>query len=280
MKIGFIGAGKVGFTLGKYFTNNNVNVIGYYSNRLESAKEAAEFTQTKSFNSLEAIIKECNIIFITTPDGEIIETWNKIKGLSIKNKIICHCSGALSSDIFSNIESYEAYGYSIHPIYAFSDKYNSHIKLNEAIITVEGDKGKIDVLVNLFKKLGNKIKVISKENKSIYHASTVIASNFVVALAQLGTEYLQKCGFDKEEALQALYPLMLNNIKNIGDMGIEMSLTGPVERGDISTIEKHLNSIDECDRELYKLLSKKLIKIAKNKNKNRSYIKLENMMGE
>ena len=52
IKFGFIGAGKVGFSLGKYLKENNINVIGYYSRKLHSSQEAAFFTDTKHFENL------------------------------------------------------------------------------------------------------------------------------------------------------------------------------------------------------------------------------------
>ena len=73
---------------------------------------------------------------------------------------------------------------------------------------------------------------------------------------------------------------MLNNIKSIGNVGIVKSLTGPLERGDIKTIANHLEALDEEDRELYKLLSKKLIKIAKTKNPGRDYMEIEKVIGD
>ena len=56
MRIGFIGAGKVGFTLGKYFREHGIEVTGYYSRSIQSASEAAEFTiidSRKDFFSLQ-----------------------------------------------------------------------------------------------------------------------------------------------------------------------------------------------------------------------------------
>ncbi len=122
IKFGFIGAGKVGFSLGKYLKENNINVIGYYSKSQHSAKEAAIFTNTKHYSSLEDLIKNSDAIFITTSDNQISSVWNEIKRLPIKEKLICHCSGSISSDIFSNINNLGAYGYSIHPMFAISDK--------------------------------------------------------------------------------------------------------------------------------------------------------------
>lgn len=280
IRIGFIGAGKVGFSLGKYFKDNNLKVIGYYSKNLDSAKRAAEFTDSKYYYDMENLVKECDTIFITTPDGTINEIWSSVKELSIKGKIICHCSGSLSSRVFSNIEYYNSYGYSIHPMFAFSDPYNSYKDLDKAFFTIEGPLEKMDLMKDLIIGLGNKIKVISADNKTKYHAASVIASNHVIALVQSAIEKLKECGFREDDALGALYPLIFNNINNIGDNGIVNSLTGPIERADGQTIKNHLECLNEEDEELYKLLSRKLIRIAKKKNKDRNYRQIEDMIGE
>ena len=68
MKTGFIGAGKVGFTLGKFFAANNIQVTGYYSRRRESAKEAAAFTGTTVYDSIGELVQDSDAVFLTVPD--------------------------------------------------------------------------------------------------------------------------------------------------------------------------------------------------------------------
>ena len=97
MNIGFIGAGKVGYSLGKYLSVNGIGLSGYYSRNLNSAEEAAEFTGTKAFTTLEELLRESTVIFITVPDGAITDVFNNIRELGISGKLICHCSGALSA---------------------------------------------------------------------------------------------------------------------------------------------------------------------------------------
>ncbi|WP_242871397.1 Rossmann-like and DUF2520 domain-containing protein [Clostridium septicum] len=279
IKIGFIGAGKVGFSLGKYLTENNITVTGYYSRNEDSAYEASIFTKTKQYNNLKEIINESDAIFITTPDREIQKVWNEIKKLSIQNKLICHCSGSLSSSIFSNINQYGAYGYSIHPMLAISDKYNSYKNLKEAFITIEGHEKYRNKFKRLIESLGNKATIISNENKALYHAASVIVSNLVLGLINNSVSYLEQCGFKEEEAINALYPLIIFNVKNIREKGIKNSLTGPIERGDLSTIKSHCRSLSSEDEIMYKILSKNILEIAKVKNKNRDYKELEEYLG-
>lgn len=280
IRFGFIGAGKVGFSLGKYLKEKNINVSGYYSNNINSAKEAAIFTNTNYYNDLRDIIKDSDTIFITTPDQEIQKVWNEIKKLPINNKLICHCSGSISSEIFSDINCHGAYCYSIHPMFAVSSKYNSYKDFQKAFITIEGDKKHRQFLKDFFKSLGNDCEIISKENKSLYHISCVMVSNLVLGLINNGVQYLEKCGFEKEMAIKALFPLIEFNLKNIKDTGIVNSLTGPVERGDLGTIIKHCNALNEEERELYKLLSKNILNIAIKKNQNRDYKEIQKYLEE
>lgn len=279
IKIGFIGAGKVGFSLGKYLKINNISVTGYYSRNEDSAKKASIFTGTKQYNNLNEIINDSDTIFITTPDSEIKNVWNKIKELPIKNKMICHCSGSLSSEIFSNINNYGAYGYSIHPMFAISDKHNSYKSLNRAFITIEGNAKHVDEFYNLILSLGNDVIIINKENKPLYHAASVTVSNLVLGLINTGVKHLIECGFEEELAIKALEPLISFNIENIKEKGIVNSLTGPIERGDISTLKSHCNALKSDDEILYKLLSKNILEIAKVKNKNRDYKNIEEYLG-
>ena len=280
IKFGFIGAGKVGFSLGKYLKENSIDISGYYSKSQHSSKEAAIFTNTRQYNNLEDLIKNSDAIFITTPDNQIADVWNEVKKLPIKEKLICHCSGSISSEVFSNINNHGAYGYSIHPMFAISDKYNSYKDLSQAFITIEGNEKHIEYLKMLFSHLGNDVAIINKENKILYHAASVTVSNLVLGLINNGVNYLEECGFTKEMAIKALYPLIENNLRNIKERGAVKSLTGPIERGDLSTVINHLNVIPEEDKELYRLLSKNILKIAKVKNLERDYKNLEEYLGE
>ena len=150
MKIGIIGAGKVGVTLGLYLTEHEVSVTGYYSRTYEHAAKAAEHTKTKAYQNITELLKASDTLFITTPDGEISKVWDCIAGEKLSKKIICHFSGSLSSNVFSGIRAAGACGCSIHPMYAFSDKYTAYRQFHTACLTMEGHPEALDVMSALF----------------------------------------------------------------------------------------------------------------------------------
>lgn len=277
--VGFIGAGKVGTTLGKYFTNNNIKLSGYYSNTKASSKIASEFTSSRLFESLEALILASNVIFITTPDDKIADVWNDVQKFNIKDKIICHTSGSLSSKIFSNIEASGAHGYSIHPMFAISDKFNTYKELKSAYFSIEGSANYLYELKHMFESFGNKTFLIDGDKKYLYHLANVTVSNLMLSLLEKGANYLAQCGIDKREALDALMPLINNNINNINVKGFKDALTGPIERGDIGTVKHHMEVIPEADKALYKILSLNLLKLSESKHPEKNYNELKDYLG-
>ena len=158
MRTGIIGAGKVGCSLGKYFRLNDLEVTGYYDVNENLAKEAADFTATAFIKDLDTIVKESDTLFLTVPDDLITIVWNQIKDMSLEGKFICHCSGALSSgDAFPGIDKCGAFGYSVHPLFAVSDKYNSYKELSHAYFVIEGDERHREDIAGIFRNLGNQV---------------------------------------------------------------------------------------------------------------------------
>lgn len=83
MKLGFIGAGKVGTTLAKYLAPHHT-IIGFTSHSYKSAEEAADFTGSRAFEHFEELIPLCDTVFITVPDGQIETVWNEILASGIR----------------------------------------------------------------------------------------------------------------------------------------------------------------------------------------------------
>lgn len=273
MKIGFIGAGKVGFSLGKYLTERHEEVVGYYSKNIESAKKAAEFTNTKLYEAPELLIRDSELVFITVPDNHIKDVAIQVlevchdNGICLEGKIICHCSGALTSEIFSDITT-EISSFSIHPLLAVNDRLQSYKEFSDIIFTMEGDEKRLDEIKSFFEKLGNEVVVMKAEEKPRYHGAAAMGSNLLFGLFETVIEEMEKAGFEREMAEKAIVPFMCKNLAHLKEMKVEDALTGPVVRGDYLTVRKHLETFEGENREIYRLLSKKALKIAKRKCQN------------
>lgn len=277
MNIGFIGAGKVGFSMGKYLTERRIHLSGYYSRNPQSAMEAA-FTGTRQYIALDDLVADSDVLLLAVPDGAIAAVWEQLKMLPIQNKILGHFSGSLSSAVFSDIMRYHAYGYSIHPLLAINDKYNSYKELSNAFFTLEGNPKYLNEIRQFFDRFGNETAVISAEDKVRYHAVAAMISNLYVGLVRLCEDMLCGCGFQPDQAHHALIPLIVGNAENIAKSGTTQALTGPIERNDVETVENHLGALTPTEAEVYRCLSKQVLKIAKEKYPSRDYQIMEGVL--
>ena len=297
MKIGIIGAGKVGTTLAKYVKDHGACVTGFYNRTESSGRESAEFTGTEYFTTLDSLMKVSDTLFITTTDKEIEKVWDCIAKKNVKGKVICHFSGSLSSDIFSNWEETGAYVCSVHPIYAFSNKFTAYQNLTGAAFAVEGHRTALTRMQELFRLLPNRIVEISTSEKVKYHAATSIASNHVVGLISMAVELMQEAEIPEASAYELLKPLVENNVKSIfeketqegnasgteqtaGCRGCAQALTGPIERNDTETVRKHLKHLDRRQWELaYRAVGTAVTELAEKKHPERSYETMKKILG-
>ena len=276
MKIGFIGAGRVGFSMGKYLSTpgmkeNGTEVTGYCSRSPDASVRAARFTDTKQYLTYEELVRDSDVVFLSVNDSAIAPVWEQIRTCSVAGKLICHFSGALSSDVFSGITRRKAYGYSIHPLLAIHDRYESYRKLSEAFFTIEGSDERLSEVLAMVRSWGNQAAVIDRADKMRYHAACAIASNLSVGLVHLSEQILTGCGFNAQEAHHALCALIEGNTANIIKEGTAGALTGPLERNDVSTVQAHLACLTSEQAQIYRLLSLQVLQAAQEKHPGRDY---------
>lgn len=282
MKIGFLGAGKVGFSLGQFFVQGGIPVTGYYSRHEGSAQEAAAWTGTKRFDNVEELVRASDAIFFTVPDGAIPTVCQRLRGLDLAGKQLCHCSGALTARAgFPGLEDTGASYYSIHPLFPISDKYAVWRELSGAFFCLEGEGPHLSWWQDTLTGLGARVRLVPSAEKAAYHAACAMASNLVCALVQESVTLLSRCGFSQREALDALTPLMKANLGHLCQVGPQEALTGPVERGDHTTVAKHLACLPAGPaRQMYRAASQLLVDLAKEKHPDVDYQPVTDILKE
>lgn len=268
MKIGFIGAGKVGTAFGRYLKNHGFLLAGYYSKRSASAKKATTITGSKCHQSLASLSDTSDILFITTPDNVIGEICTVLQHEKLiqKGQVIGHMSGSFSSEILDNIKTAGAFVFSLHPMLSFADVENAVLELEHAVFSIEGDRPALLKIEKIIKKIGNPLIKLKPDQKAIYHASACIISNYLTTLINEGLSLLEKIGINKQDGIITISPLIQSTIKNIQKLGTAEALTGPIARGDDMTIKKHLDALNttlyEEHLDFYTYMGKKTLDLA------------------
>lgn len=247
MKIGFIGAGKVGAAFGTYLTQNGFEVAGYYSRSIESASNSAVLTSGKAYIHIEELVQECEIIVITTPDDAITSVGLFLAQLSVswEPKTVMHMSGIHSSACFEPLVQKGATACSLHPMLAFGDYRTAVEALKTVPFTLEGEGEHIIKIKHILKICGNQWTQIQSNQKALYHTAACMLSNYLVTLMDTGLSMLVSAGFEPEQAKVLAEPLVRGTVKNIFSMGTEKALTGPISRGDAGTVALHVKKLSE-----------------------------------
>jgi predicted short-subunit dehydrogenase-like oxidoreductase (DUF2520 family) len=155
---------------------------------------------------------------------------------------------------------------SIHPLQSFATIQVERNPFEGIIAAVEGDEAAVERGLVIARDLGAKGLTIKTQAKTMYHASAVAASNFMVTLVDFAYNLLGVAGIEAKDAYSVLGPLIEGTLSNIKRVGPVEALTGPIVRGDVGTVADHLREIAEKTPELvelYKVLGRHTVEIAK-----------------
>jgi predicted short-subunit dehydrogenase-like oxidoreductase (DUF2520 family) len=270
MKIGFIGAGKVGTALGLYLKRKEYNISGYFSRSLCSAEYSAAMTNTIVFGSKEELVFSSDLIFLTVNDDNIRTVALEIASLSsdLKNKIFVHTSGALNCEELKELYNKGATICSLHPLYPFSNIEKSSREIKNINFTLEGLGNDLAVVEAILKENDIAYTIIKSNDKALYHAAACVSSNYLVTLLHTGIEMLMETGMSQEVALNTLKGLSCQALNNVFDYGSEAALTGPISRYDLETVKTHIAKIRKYNNnwiDIYKTMGRATYKIAQKK---------------
>jgi len=264
LKLGFIGAGTVGTALAVGLRAKGYPVVAVSSRSQTSARNLAEaISGCHTFNSSQDVADAAQLVFITTPDDAIASVACEVKWH--KGQGVVHCSGADSTDILVPAKKSGARVGVFHPLQTFASSRQVIDNMPGITFALEAEEPLLTTLKNMATTLGGHWIELKAKDKVIYHAAAVFACNYLVTLVKLATDLWQTFNIPREQATRALLPLLRGTINNIDTAGIPRCLTGPVARGDVGTIKKHLSALKKAAPDLlstYRELGLKTIPIA------------------
>lgn len=258
MKVAIVGTGRVGTAIAKAL--KNYKIVGLSSRKKEDAFLCIKSTGCSNWSPFaHKITKTADIVFLTVPDSSIDEVYTRIKennGFK-SNSVVIHTSGILPSVIFKRRGRL-----SMHPVSSFV----SPDLPDGTIFALEGDEYGIRVGKKIVKDLRGNYFIISREAKSIYHTALNFGASYLITLLQIAGSLLKKSGIKGSKEL--ILSLAERTIKNAKESGLQNALTGPIERGDVETVELELKALKQVSPEtlnIYKILSLETLKIVEKK---------------
>lgn len=280
LKIGIIGAGKVGSALAQSLRMSGYQVNGIASLTHASAVKLAMLVGA-NVQSLDEITQQCSLIFIATNDDSVTQVVQNAKWNS--NHMVVHMSGSLSLEVLNDAKSMGSSIASLHPIQTFVGQDSSFVDVYFGLDTSSAILR--DLLKNIVSELGGKIIDVSSADRALYHASAVMSCGYITAVLNDAVATWVSANLDYEDGMQALARLATSTIMNIEKIGFSESLTGPIKRNDKASVKKHIATLQARSPhllDLYCSVGKRMVSLVyqDRPEENREWAQLFNVNSE
>ena len=267
--LSIIACGKVGQTLARLWVQHSaIQLQDILNTTIASSTRAVAFIGAGRVASDYADLQAADIFLIAAPDDQIAACCTALanSGRLSAGNIVFHCSGALPASILASASRQGAAVASVHPIRSFAVPEKVVANFAGTYCSVEGEPAALDMLQPLFKAIGAQTVTIHGDNKVLYHAGAVFASNYLVTLMDTAVQAYGKAGIPPDVALKMMATLVRETTENVLQLGPEQALTGPIARGDVATVVRQYRAVNNWYQRygrLYKQMGKLTAELAR-----------------
>ncbi len=249
--VAIVGAGRLGRLLGR-----RLHELGWPVGAVVTRSAATTRAAVRAIGAgvghvgLTRQVLAAEVVLITTPDDAVREVAARLArmgGEEWRGKVVLHTSGALDHKALGPLARRGAATGSLHPLQTFSGR--TLPRLEGIVFALEGDRRACRVARRIARELGGFPISVPAASKPAYHTAGAFAAGHVLAVVEAATRILMALGFTRRQASGALLPLVRQTLDNFEHLGPGASWTGPVSRGDYSTVAKHLAALRRFPRE-------------------------------
>jgi predicted short-subunit dehydrogenase-like oxidoreductase (DUF2520 family) len=239
--VGIIGLGRLGNALAAALATSGTPVL--VASRRPIADASPDVAGIEAVPA-EGLMARCETVFLAVPDRAVPEVAASLPWRP--GQAAVHHSGALGLDALAAATAQGAVAGCLHPLQTFP----AGVRPQEALALFTGSVCGVEApeplggrLEALAARLGARTVRLEGVDRALYHAAAVLASNDVVALMASAARTWALAGLPAEAAREALAPLLLASARNVAALPLERALTGPIARGDVPTVERHLEAL-------------------------------------
>lgn len=255
-----MGAGRAGLGLARAFRAAGVDVVGVHG------RHEAAGPDRVSVGALPASLARAAVVLVTVRDaqmdGALLEL---LEAGPPTGSVILHASGSAEPAMLEEVRGAGHPAGTFHPLVPLADPVRAAASLAGAYIGIDGDEEAREVSRTLAGKLGARTLEIPPGEKARYHAAAVIVSNFPAVLLTVGERVLREGGITRGDAAGAARALLREAVGNIGSGDAARVLTGPIVRGDATTVRSHVRALasDAEALAVYRALSLAAVELAR-----------------
>jgi predicted short-subunit dehydrogenase-like oxidoreductase (DUF2520 family) len=274
MRVAIVGAGNLGTALALA-----LNRAGYIieaviarsrATSLRNAQRLAKRVGARVLSGAanEASALRADLIWFCVPDAEIAQAASAFeKKMEWKGRVALHSSGALSSDVLAVLRRRGASVASVHPMMTFVR--GSQPALAGVPFALEGDARAVRVARGVIKDMGGHSYSIRKQDKAAYHAWGTFASPLLTALLATTEQVAALAGIDRKAAKRRVIPILQQTLANYAAFDAGSAFSGPLIRGDVGTVKRHLRVLRRAPiaQEVYLSLARAALAYLPGKNK-------------
>jgi predicted short-subunit dehydrogenase-like oxidoreductase (DUF2520 family) len=204
---------------------------------------------------LDQVQPTSDVVWLLHTDDALAGTAQALaKGPGWKDHVVLHSSGALSSDVLAPLKRAGAYIASLHPMMTFVSGAVPDIR--QVRFAVEGGRKAVAVASQIARKLGAEVFPIKKSNKVLYHALGSFSSPLVVATLVTAERVGRAAGLTLPQTRKVMAGILEQTLKNYLERGPAAAFSGPIKRGDLETVRRHLRELQRVPeaRDVYRAL--------------------------
>jgi len=281
--LSIVGAGRVGKALGRRLHEVGWRVGIVATRSIPTARAAVRAIGAgQPAGQLTCHVLHSDVVLIAVPDSAIADVASdlaRLGGNAWQGKVVFHTSGAMDCSVLQALADAGAATGSIHPMQTFSGQ--SVPDLAGRVFGMDGSPAALKVARKMIRQLGGVAVRLSGANKAAYHAAGSFACAYVLALLETATRLLMAQGFTRRQAVRALLPLTRQTLDNLEQIGPRAAWTGPMTRGDFSTLQRHADALSDFPPEYldaYRALSR-LTAVVLSDDSSALLLKLDDIFG-
>jgi len=242
LRVGIVGAGRVGSTLGAALARAGHRVVAVTAVSSASLARAEKLLPGVPVRPSDEVVAAADLVLLAVPDDALRPL---IAGLAETDawrpgQLVAHTSGAQGISVLDPAAARGVMPLALHPVMTFVGRPEDLDRLDGAMFGVTSDDELRTVAEALVLEMGGEPVWVPEAARPMYHAALSIGSNHLVTVVADALSVLGQAGVDS--ASQLIAPLVSASLDNVLRLG-DGALTGPVSRGDVATVSMHVRTL-------------------------------------